>query len=122
MFRRLLTLATVTALAVALAATTAFAHVQLESSNPKDKAKLDHAPSSVSLTFSGPIRSGTLKVTGPGGKKVSVGKGGRDPRNIDRLLVALKSGLKAGSYKSSASVIAADGHHETWTLKFTIRK
>jgi methionine-rich copper-binding protein CopC len=118
---RLISILAATALAVATTAAPAQAHVELVSSNPKDKAKLKHAPSSVSLTFSGPIRSGTLKVTGPGGKQVSVGRGGRDPRSIDRLLVALKSGLKAGAYKSSASVVAADGHHETWTLKFTVR-
>jgi methionine-rich copper-binding protein CopC len=30
--------------------------------------------------------------------------------------------LKAGSYKASGSSVAADGHHQTWTLKFTVGK
>ncbi|WP_445152165.1 copper resistance CopC family protein [Baekduia sp. Peel2402] len=112
---------TATALVLAATAAPALAHVQLQSSSPKDKAKLSKAPSSVSLTFSGPIRSGTLKVTGPGGKKVSVGNGGRDPRLITRLTVKLKPGLKAGKYTSKAKIVAADGHKESWTLTFTVR-
>jgi methionine-rich copper-binding protein CopC len=113
--------AAVTALAVAATAAPALAHVQLVSSSPKDKARLGKAPSSVSLTFSGPLRSGTLKVTGPGGTKVSVGSGGRDPRKVSRLLVSLKNGLKAGKYTSRAKIVAADGHKESFTLTFTVR-
>ena len=52
----------------------------------------------VKVTFTGTIRSGTLKVYGPRGGKVSNGNGGRDPRNIRRLTVGLKSGLKVGKY------------------------
>ena len=37
-----------------------------------------------------PLRRGTIRVLGPGSRVVSVGKGGRDPRNINRLLVRLK--------------------------------
>ncbi|WP_445149694.1 copper resistance CopC family protein [Baekduia sp. Peel2402] len=115
------TTAAVTALAVAATAAPALAHVELAFSSPKNKAKLSKAPSSVSLTFSGPLRSGTLKVTGPNGKKVSVGSGARDPRKISRLLVSLKKGLKAGKYTSRASIVAADGHKESFTLTFTVR-
>lgn len=121
MTRRVLAVTVATALAVAATAAPALAHVELVSSSPKDKAKLRRAPSSVSLTFSGPLRSGTLKVTGPGGTKVSVGNGGRDPRKVSRLLVALKPGLKAGRYTSRAKIVAADGHEESFTLTFTVR-
>ncbi|HTZ86642.1 MAG TPA: copper resistance protein CopC [Solirubrobacteraceae bacterium] len=107
---------------IAMGVSDALAHVTLLSSSPASNATVGRAPSSVSLTFSGPIRSGTLSVTGPGGTKVSVGAGGRDPRNIDRLLVALKSGLKPGRYTAHGSTIAADTHHQTWTLSFTLKK
>ncbi len=106
---------------LAFGATAAQAHVALVKSNPTSGAKLSSAPKSVWLLFSGPIRSGTLKVTGPGNKVVSSGRGGRDPRNVDRLLVGLKRGLKKGSYKASGSSIAADGHHQTWTLSFSLK-
>ena len=39
------------------------------------------------MTFNGTLRRGTLQVTGPGSKVASVGRGGRDPRNVARLLV-----------------------------------
>jgi copper resistance protein C len=99
----------------------AFAHVELESSSPRAKSTV-RAPSSVVLTFSGPLRKGTLTVSGPGGATASSGKGGRDPRNIDRLRVPLKSGLGAGRYTVKASLVAADGHQQTVTYWFKVKR
>jgi methionine-rich copper-binding protein CopC len=113
--------AAVLAAAAALGAPAALAHVELKSTNPKAKAAVS-APSSVRLTFTGPIRSGSVSVKGPGGSTASSGKGGRDPRNIDRLLVPLRSGLKAGKYTVKASLVAADGHHQTMTFWFKIKR
>ena len=70
----------------------------------------------VSVTFNGVIRSGTLKVTGPGGK-ASKGKGGRDPRNAPRLSVPLKNGLKHGKYTAKWQVVAVDGHHQSGSFQ-----
>jgi methionine-rich copper-binding protein CopC len=104
-----------------VASADAFAHVELVSSSPAKNARLAHAPSSVSLTFSGPIRSGSLSVTGSGGR-ASTGSGVRDPRTIKRLLVALRHGLKSGRYTVQARVVAADGHRQSWTYSFTVGK
>ena len=109
------------ALVLLFGAGDAFAHVELVSSSPAKNAKVAHAPASVSLTFSGPIRSGTLSVTGSGGR-ASSGSGGRDPRNIKRLLVALRHGLKSGRYTVKARVVAADGHSQSWTYSVTVGK
>jgi len=103
----------------ALGAPAASAHVQIVKTNPSGTAKTSLG--SVSILFSGPIRSGTLKVFGPDGSKVSKGAGGRDPRNVDRLLVGLKSGLKAGTYTAKAKWIAADGHHQEETFSFKLK-
>jgi len=108
------------ALAAGLIAPAAFAHVQIVKTNPSGTAKTSQR--SVSILFSGPIRSGTLKVFGPDGSKASKGPGGRDPRNVDRLLVGLKSGLRAGAYTAKAKWIAADGHHQEATFGFTLRR
>ena len=115
----------VAAVAAALAATAtfapaAFAHVELKSSTPKAKSTV-RKPSSVKLTFTGPIRSGTLTVKSSSGSSATSGKGGRDPRNINRLTVPLKSGLKAGKYTVKASITAADGHKESFTFWFKIK-
>ena len=108
-------------LVLAFGAADAFAHVTLVSSSPARNAKLKHAPSSVALTFSEPIRSGSLSVTGSGGR-ASSGAGGRDPRNQKRLVVALRHGLKSGRYTVHASVVAPDGDHQSWTYSFMVRK
>jgi methionine-rich copper-binding protein CopC len=116
------TLALATAAVVsAVTASTALAHVEVKSSSPgKGKTASTHI-STVTATFSGPIRKGTLKVVGPGHQTVSKGSGGRDPRKISRVRVSLKSGLKAGSYKATWSITAADGHAETGSFTFKLR-
>ena len=76
----------------------------------------------MTVTFTGPLRRGTVRVVGPGSKVVSVGKGGRDPRNIKRLLVPLKGSLKAGSYKASWTIVAADGHAQKGSFSFRLKR
>jgi methionine-rich copper-binding protein CopC len=124
MFRPRLRLAAVPAAAAVflVCATVALAHVTLVSTSPAKNATLAHAPRSVSLLFSGPIRSGTLTVVDAHGRTASTGRGGRDPRNIKRLLVALRAGLGSGRYTAHGSSLAADGHRQTWTYSFTVRK
>jgi methionine-rich copper-binding protein CopC len=118
--RKRLSLALAAAAVVsALATATAFAHEEVKSTSPaKGKTASTHT-TKVTVTFNGIPRSGTLKVTGPGGKTVSSGKGGRDPRNLKRLSVSLKSGLKAGSYKATWTIVATDGdsQHGSFTFK-----
>ncbi|MFN8218364.1 MAG: hypothetical protein U0R71_17375 [Solirubrobacterales bacterium] len=61
---------------------TALAHVEVVATSPSGTAKttIKH----VTVTFSGPILRGSLKVFGPDGSKGSTGKGGRDPHNVQR--------------------------------------
>jgi methionine-rich copper-binding protein CopC len=61
-------------------------------------------------------------VTGPGRKVYSIGKGGRDPRNISRLIVELKSSKPAGRYKAKWTLVAADGHDQKGSFRFRLRK
>jgi len=104
----------------AVTAATAFAHVEYKSSYPAKGKTASTSISTVSVTFTGSIRKGTLKVTGPGGKTYS-GSSGRDPRKISRLRTSMKSGLKAGSYKATWSITAADGHAETGSFTFKLK-
>ena len=105
----------------AVTAATAFAHTELKSTYPAKGKSASTRIGSVSATFSATIRGGSIKVTGPGGKVVSSGSGGRDPRNVKRLKVPLKSGLKAGSYKASWTMKAADGHTQTGSFTFKLK-
>jgi methionine-rich copper-binding protein CopC len=106
--------------ALAVAAAAAFAHTEIKSTSPARGGKAKTSIKAVTVTFSGPIRRGTLRVTGPGKKVVSSGKGGRDPRNVKRLLVSLKGSLKAGKYRAQWTIVAADGHSQHGSFGFRL--
>lgn len=120
MHRRLITALAVTA-AAGLGATTALAHTEVKSTYPGSGKTVTTRITTASVTFTEQIRSGTLKVTGPGGKTYSTGKSGRDPRNVKRLRVALKSSKPAGSYTARWTATAADGHHQSGSFKFRLK-
>ena len=112
--------AVVVALILGVTATAALAHVKVSATSPSGTAKT--SVRSAKVAFTGPIRRGTLKVVGPNGKKVSSGSGGRDPRSIRRLAVSLKGGLKAGRYKASWSMVASDGHRQSGSFRFRLKR
>lgn len=118
--RRVVAALAAAALAAALLAPVATAHDEIVATNPSGTAKTTQKR--VAVLFSGPIRSGTLKVVGPAGGKVSKGGGGRDPRNVNRLLVPLKAGLSPGRYTATARWIAADGHSQEATFRFRLER
>ena len=119
--RRLALLAAVPAVTLAVTAGTALAHTEVKSTSPAKGSTARTSISTVTVTFTGPIRSGTLRVTGPGGT-VSVGNGGRDPRKITRLRVPLKASKRVGRYTARWTATAADGHYQRGSFKFKLRK
>ena len=113
------------ALAAALtlgAAAIASAHTEVKSTSPANGVTARTTLSRVTVTFTGSLTSGTLRVAGPGGKPASLSNGGRDPRNTSRLLVGLKGSLKPGSYTASWSVVAADGHKQKGSFRFKLKR
>jgi len=110
-----------TALVLGVAAIAA-AHTEVASTTPASGATAKTSTSKVTVTFTGPVTRGTLRVSGPGGATASVGQGARDPRNVKRMAVGLKRSLKAGSYKASWTVVAADGHTQKGSFRFTLKK
>ncbi len=118
---RLTTALTVAAVSSAVAAATAFAHTEVKSTYPAKGKTASKRIGSVSVTFTGTIRSGSMKVTGPGRTTASSGQGGRDPRSVKRLRVPLKSSLKAGSYRASWTMKAADGHTQRGSFTFKLK-
>lgn len=107
------TLAVLATLVVAFAGPTrAQAHTTVQSVSANGKL--------LRITFSGPIRSGTIRATNSRGKVISRGRGGRDPRNITRLRVALKN-VRSGWYTASWRMVAIDGHGQGGKLRFKVR-
>jgi methionine-rich copper-binding protein CopC len=97
------------------------AHTEVAATSPSSGKTASTAVRTVSVTFTGQIRSGTIKVT-CAGKTVSKGRGGQDPRNVKRVAVGLRTGLKAGKYVASWTAIAADGHHQKGTFSFRLKR
>lgn len=119
MRRGLLTLLAV-ALVMSVTAAVATAHVRVSGTSPSGTAKTSVRTAKVS--FTGPIRRGSMRVRGPGGKTVSRGSGGRDPRNIRRLAVGLRGGLKSGRYKVTWRIVASDGHRQSGSFRFRLKR
>jgi methionine-rich copper-binding protein CopC len=106
-------------LALAIPAT-ALAHVEIVATSPSGTAKT--TIKRVTVTFSGPILGGSLKVFGPDGSKASRGKGGRDPHNVQRLRTSLRANLPPGRYTAEARWTAADGHREAASFHFRLKR
>ena len=121
MRKKVTTALAASAVVSAIVTATAWAHTEVKSTYPAKNKSVSTKLSKVTVTFTGQIRSGSIKVTGPGRKVVSSGSGGRDPRNVKRLKVPLKSGLNAGSYKASWTMKAADGHTQTGSFTFRLK-
>jgi methionine-rich copper-binding protein CopC len=110
-------LATVTTLMLATALP-ALAHNEFKSSNPKDGATLDTAPTAVELTFSEDLIDGQTTVTlaGPDGADTSAGTAQLSGAKVS---VPLKP-TKAGTYTVTWKVVADDGDVTDGTFKFTL--
>ncbi len=98
----------------------ASAHVEIIAKSPSRTASTDI--SRVTVTLSGPIRSGALMVLGPDGSKVSIGGGGRDPHNFSMVSVALKRNLDPGRYTATVSWVGADGHRQGANFSFRLKR
>lgn len=120
MARRALFGLAVALLAVLGLASPASAHAGLVSSDPAEGARLDTAPSAVTLTFSEPIQNAGVNqvaVTGPDGGQWVDG-----PVQIKSNVVTapLRPLGPAGEYVIGYRVLSADGHPVSEELRFTL--
>jgi methionine-rich copper-binding protein CopC len=122
MHRRITLAAPAAAAALAVAAAPAAAHTEVKSTSPSKGSTRGTGLRTVTVTFTQAIQRGTLRVTGPGGKVVSKGSGGRDPRKISRLKVRLKGGKASGRYTARWTIKAVDGHEQSGSFSFRLRK
>ncbi|MEV1290514.1 copper resistance CopC family protein [Micromonospora sp. NPDC049679] len=117
-FSRLLLAVIMGALTVLVAAAPAAAHNSLTSSDPKNGARLDRAPSEVRLTFLSRLDPATTKVTVTGPDNVPALAGA--PRfDRARVAVPVKAGA-AGLYIVAYEVASGDGHPVTGEVRFTL--
>ena len=119
--RRVAAVLLLTLLGVFGLATPAFAHNQLTSSNPKDKASLDTGPDTVVLTFDQPVQAGeglnTVAITSENGDHW---EGGVAEVDSNVVTTPVRELGPAGVYTIAYRIISADGHPVDGTLTFTL--
>ena len=99
----------------------ALAHAGLKSTSPANKATVKALPAFVKITFDEPIGSVTSVRLLDGKGKDHVVTAGLDPRNAARVL-AKTTNPAAGTYTAKWAIVSADGHKETGTFRFTVKK
>ncbi|MBC6449259.1 copper resistance CopC family protein [Actinokineospora xionganensis] len=118
-----------TAFAVALfaiigLAPAAFAHNQLVSSTPADKASLESGPSTIELTFDQPVQSGkglnSVVVVGPNG--TDQWQSGEASVRGNVVTAQVRALGPAGDYRIGYRILSADGHPVAGELKFSLTR
>jgi methionine-rich copper-binding protein CopC len=125
MTRSLTTLAIVVlALLAAALPNLAFAHARLVSSDPAANARLDSAPSAITLVFSDELKpdGNSITVTDASGARVDAGDTKLVASDAQRrtITVSLNSGLGDGVYTVKWVNASTDGHSEEGSFSFTV--
>ena len=119
LMRRVVALVLAVGAALLLGAAPAWAHSQLDASNPADGASVATSPPAVSLTFNEDVQAGFTVITliGPDGKDYHSG----DVTETDQTVTvnALPLG-PAGVYQIGYRVVSADGHPVSGKTSFTL--
>ncbi len=108
-------------LAFAFAATSAFAHAQLESSTPPVGGTVD-SPSQIRLEFSEGVepKFSGLTLTGPDGAS-TLGAPSVETGHQNVLIVPVAKALAPGVYTVKWHAVSVDTHHTQGTFQFTVK-
>lgn len=117
--RRLKIAIVATLCAVAVAPAVADAHVYPEKRNPGKGATVGNGLNAVTMTLTGSVISGKIKVKSKQTGNV-VGSGGLVKANKLKAKIT-RNRLRDGGYKVSAKLTAADGHTQKITYGFKVR-
>ena len=117
--RRFLTAAAIVGLALFVPAGQAFAHAQLESSNPSNGEALDESPTELVFDFneSVSLEFGAVSLTNEAGDTIELDA--PTLRSADVVVVALPP-LSEGQYVAGYQVVSADGHPVSGNIVFRV--
>ncbi len=115
-------LRTAAALVTAVAATSAFAHAKLQTSEPENGSTVTTSPVALKLRYNESVEPAmsAVKFFGPGDKTVQAGT----PvlaEGDDKTLVVPVPKLPAGDYRVQWSTMGHDGHHMKGEVRFTVK-
>jgi copper resistance protein C len=118
-FRTVLTLAVTTVVALLLGSAPAWAHSELNSSDPANGSSVAAPPKTISLTFGEDVQAGfsTVTLIGPDGKDYHDGPVTEKDQTI--TVGALPLG-PTGVYQIGYRVVSADGHPVSGKVSFTL--
>lgn len=123
-FRRIAVGSVLALVAIVATAVPASAHDQLISSTPAEGERLDTAPESITMTFSGQLM--ILDPSMTGAVVMVVDESGRDwvagePEvHADTVTVELEPGMPVAGYQVRWQVVSEDGHPISGVIAFTI--
>jgi methionine-rich copper-binding protein CopC len=110
-------------LPLALPATAALAHAELEKADPAAGGTVVASPGEIRLDFSEgvePALSGIV-LADAAGKKVATGKPATAPKKDSELVVPVPHPLAAGAYTVKWHAVAVDSHKTQGTFTFTVK-
>ena len=111
-----------TSLAFALAATSAFAHAQLEKATPAVGGTVASA-SEIRLEFSEGVepRFSGVSLTAAGGASVPLGRATVEAGDAKVLIVPIAKPLSPGAYTVHWHAVSVDTHHTQGDFQFTVK-
>ena len=106
---------------VVVAAAPAFAHAQLESTDPQAGSVFDDPPQNVTLTYTEPVEAslGAVRVFDGDGDRIDAGQPEHPDGDGSRVRVDLPD-LGGGSYVVTWRVLSADGHPVQGAFTFQV--
>ncbi len=110
------------ALAVALSATAAYAHAQLEKATPSVGGTVA-PPSEIRLKFTEGVepRFSGIALTAEGGAAVPLGAPSVDPADDSVLIAKVGKALPPGVYTVNWHAVSVDTHKTQGTFSFTVK-
>jgi methionine-rich copper-binding protein CopC len=112
------------AVGLSFAAPAADAHAKLIQSSPAAGSIVDKSLSTITLKFNEAVAAklSRLVLATLGGDGIATGPIAADANDTTELVVTLTSGLPAGKYHVSWSVVSADMHKVAGTFDFEVKQ
>ncbi len=101
----------------------AFAHPQLETSEPAAGAATT-APKQIRITFNEAVipQFSGIEIKDKAGRTITIGKPAVDPADKKRLIVPVKEALPSGEYRVDWHAVSDDTHRVKGTYSFSVTR
>jgi copper resistance protein C len=121
---KMISMAAVAVIAASLFGGAAYAHPQLQSTDPAPGAATTTSPKQIRITFNEnviPKMSG-VEVKDQTGKIIPTGKAATDPANKKLLVVSVNEQLPPGDYKVEWHAVSDDTHRVKGSFSFSVAR